>query len=157
MPKNDEIATYRNPIPTTDVIIEYNNGKKEGIILVERKNPPYGLAIPGGFAEWGISLPENAKKEAKEETNLEVILNQPEDVPFCVKSDPSRDPREHMISVTYVARGYGTLRAGDDAKKAYLVTPDEIIQLIQQDKIVFDHPQILMKYLAQKGYIGDAI
>ena len=143
MPKQEEIQHYRNPIPTTDIIIEY----KGGIILIERKNPPYGLALPGGFAEHGLSLPDNARKEAKEETGLEVILQTPEDEPFCVKSDPSRDPREHMISVTYIAKGYGQLKAGDDAKNAYIVTPKDIHSLIQQNKIVFDHPDILTKYL----------
>ena len=93
-----------NPYPTTDIIIEYERAGKEGIILIMRKNPPIGLALPGGFAEYGISLEENARKEGKEETNLEVILEN-EEQPFCVHSDPQRDPRGHMISVTYIAKG----------------------------------------------------
>src|SRR3989339_1687096 len=117
MPIQEEIIRHRNPFPATDIIIEYNDGLKEGIVLIARRNPPYGLALPGGFAEWGLSLEENAIKEAKEETGLEVILESPTK-PLCVRSDPSRDPRSHIISITYVGKGYGELLAGDDAKDA---------------------------------------
>ncbi len=140
---------YRNPIPTVDIIIEYTDGTKEGIIIIERKNPPYGLAIPGGFAEYGLSLEENAVKEAREETGLEVVLQNPER-PLCVHSRPDRDPRAHMISNTYIAQGRGNLQAGDDAKAAHLYTLEEVAQLIEQHKLVFDHGRILQKYLDQK-------
>ena len=151
MPAQDKIQVYRNPIPTTDIVIEYNNGDKDGIVLITRKNPPHGIALPGGFAELGISLEENAAKEAKEETGLEVILESPES-PLCVHSDPLRDPRAHMISVTYVAKGYGELRAGDDAKTATLYTINEVRDLLGQGQIVFDHERILIKYLEHRGY-----
>ncbi len=140
---------YRNPIPTVDIIIEYSDGTKNGIILIERKNPPYGLAIPGGFAEYGLSLEENAIKEAKEETGLEVILQNPEQ-PLCVHSRPDRDPRAHMISITYISQGVGKLQAGDDAKAVHLYTLEEVAQLIGQHKLAFDHGRILQKYLNQK-------
>ncbi|KYK25452.1 hypothetical protein AYK26_05950 [Euryarchaeota archaeon SM23-78] len=142
---------HQCPFTTTDIIIEYNDGSRNGIILVTRKNPPYGLAVPGGFAELGLTLEENAKKEAKEETGLEIIIENPEK-PLCVHSHPNRDPRGHMISNTYIARGYGTLRAGDDAKTARLYTINEVKGLIQQEKLVFDHARILEKYLRHKGY-----
>lgn len=148
----EEIKQFRNPFPTTDVIIEYDNGIKKGIVLIERKNPPYGLALPGGFAEYGISLADNVRKEAREETGLELIIHENEDEPFCVKSNPDRDPRAHMISVAYTAKGYGNLKAGDDAKRVYLLTHDEIKQLIQQKKIVFDHSDILNKYFARYNH-----
>ena len=142
---------YRNPIPTTDIIIEYNDGKNEGIVLITRKNPPYGLAIPGGFAELGISLEENAMKEAREETGLEVILESPER-PLCVHSNPKRDPRYHILSVAYVAKGYGSLQAGDDAAGARLYTIPEIKLLIRENGLAFDHARILEKYLEHRGY-----
>ena len=146
--KKYEGIGYRNPIPATDIIIEHNDGTKEGIVLIERKNPPYGLAIPGGFAELNMSLEENAIKEAKEETNLDVIIYNPEE-PLCVHSHPKRDPRYHLISVTFVARGYGVLTAGDDAAGAKLYTLDEVKNLLGKNKIAFDHERALKKYLSK--------
>ncbi len=145
---------YRNPIPTVDIIIEYSDGTKDGIILIERRNQPYGLALPGGFAEYGLSLEDNAVKEAREETGLEVVLRNPEQ-PLCVHSQPDRDPRAHMISITYIGHGSGKLQAGDDAKAAHLYSFEEVAELIEQHKIeqpklAFDHGRILQKYLNQK-------
>jgi ADP-ribose pyrophosphatase YjhB (NUDIX family) len=149
MPTQEQIQTNEWPIPTTDIIIEYQNG----IVLVERRNPPYGLAIPGGFAERGLSLPDNARKEAREETGLEIIIEGDEDEPFCVMSDPDRDPRYHMISATYIAKGVGELKAGDDAKAARVYTINEVKDLIENDGLAFDHAKILIKYLKHRGYI----
>ena len=151
MPATDKIAAYRNPIPTTDIIIEYSDGGRDGIVLITRKNPPHGIALPGGFAEWGISLEDNAVKEAREETGLEVILESPER-PFCVHSDPKRDPREHIMSVTYIAKGSGTIIAGDDAASARLYTIPEIEELVRDGKMAFDHAKTLEKYLREKPY-----
>lgn len=137
---------YRNPIPTVDIIIEYNDGRKQGIVLIERRNPPHGLAIPGGFAEYGLSLEENAIKEAREETGLEVIIQNPEQ-PLCVHSAPERDPRAHIISNTYIAQGRGQLQAGDDAQAAQVYTLAEVQQLIAEHELVFDHARALQKYL----------
>jgi len=147
MPAEKDIQEYRNPIPTTDIIIEYQNG----IVLIERKNPPYGLAIPGGFAEFGLSLPDNARKEAREETNLEIIIEN-EDMPM-VFSDPDRDPRYHMISVAYIARGFGKLQAGDDAQAARVYTINQVRDLIENNRLAFDHARILTKYLKHRGYV----
>jgi ADP-ribose pyrophosphatase YjhB (NUDIX family) len=143
---------YRSPFLATDIIIEYDNGRKKGIVLVTRKNPPYGLAIPGGFAEWGLTLEQNAIKEAREETGLEVIIENPEH-PLCVRSSPCRDPRGHMVSVTYIAKGIGTLNAGDDAKSAALYSIDELIPLAKSNHLVFDHSEILKEYLHYRGYL----
>lgn len=135
---------HRNPIPTTDIIIEY----EKGVVLIDRKNPPFGLAIPGGFAENGITLEDNAVKEAKEETNLDVVIqnkNHP-----TVYSNPDRDPRGHMISNVYVAKGYGKLIAGDDAKAAYVYNKDQLRQLIKNNALVFDHAKILTDYLGEQ-------
>lgn len=149
-PATAEVNGYRNPIPTTDIIIEYTDGKKSGIVLITRKNPPYGIAIPGGFAEWGLSLEENAAKEAMEETGLEIMLESPEK-PLCVHSSPGRDPRSHIMSVTYVARGIGRLHAGDDAASAKLYSIDEVVDLIRRNALAFDHGKALRKYLEHRG------
>ncbi|HJX05478.1 MAG TPA: NUDIX hydrolase [Candidatus Nanoarchaeia archaeon] len=140
----------RCPYIATDIIIEYNDGKKHGLVLITRKNPPYGLALPGGFAEYGLSLEENAVKEVKEETGLDAIILNPEQ-PLCVHSSPGRDPRAHVISSTYIAKGSGSLKGGDDAKSAELYSIDEVINLIEKNKLVFDHAKALKKYLIFKG------
>ncbi|MFH1637087.1 MAG: NUDIX hydrolase [Candidatus Woesearchaeota archaeon] len=150
--KEYERKGYRKPFLATDIIIEYNDGQKEGIILITRKNPPHGIAIPGGFAEYGLSLEENALKEAREETGLGIILENPEN-PFCVHSNPDRDPRSHVISVVYIARGQGELCAGDDAKTATLYTIEELLGLLGSGELVFDHERILLKYLEFRGHI----
>ncbi|MBR9703451.1 NUDIX hydrolase [Candidatus Woesearchaeota archaeon] len=140
------------PGTATDIIIEYNNGEKKGIVLITRKNPPHGLALPGGFAEYGLSYEENTIKEAKEETGLDVILENPER-PLCVHSTPTRDPRGHMTSITYVAKGSGELKAGDDAATANVFTREEIKGLIISNGLAFDHGRILEKYLEYRELI----
>ena len=105
-----------------------------------------------GIAEHGISLEENAIKEAREETGLEVILQDSEH-PFCVHSDPKRDVRDHMISVTYIAIGFGVLKADDDAEDAKLFSFDDVYVMIQENAFAFDHGRILEKYLAHKKYV----
>lgn len=145
--QEDQRTRYRQPFIATDIVIEYNDGMKEGIILITRKNKPYGLALPGGFAEYGLSLEENARKEALEETGLEIKIKNPEN-PLCIRSDPKRDPRAHVISVTYVAEGRGILRAGDDAKTAALYYLNEVVALLGRNKFAFpDHEDIILKYL----------
>src|SRR3972149_12306791 len=89
-----EIEIYKTPLTAVDIIIE-NDSK--GIILIKRKNPPFGWAIPGGFVEYGESLEEASVREAKEETNLEVRLIKQ----FHTYSDPNRDKRFHCISTVY--------------------------------------------------------
>ena len=80
--------TYRNPIPTVDTIIELINRPGRPIILIERQNPPFGWAIPGGFVDYGESVEIAARREAKEETSLEIELIEQ----FYVYSEPKRDP-----------------------------------------------------------------
>lgn len=131
------VRTYRNPIPTVDIIIECNSG----IVLIERRNPPHGWALPGGFVNYGETLEQAAAREAREETSLETsdlrLLG-------CY-SDPSRDSRMHTITTVFVAQGSGTPRAADDAVKLQLFPTDDLpIQLC------FDHETILRDYLLHK-------
>lgn len=129
---------YRNPFPTVDIIIEMDDGK---IVLIYRKNPPIGWAIPGGFVNYGETLEEGAKREAKEETSLDIeIIRQ-----FHTYSEPTRDPRFHTISTVYIAKGKGTPMARDDAKKISLFKRDEIPK-----NLVFDHARILKDYFENK-------
>lgn len=129
--------TYRNPIPTVDIIIKIDNS----IVLIERKNPPFGWALPGGFIEYGESLEEAAKREAKEETGLEVKnLRQ-----FYTFSEPERDPRYHTISTVFIAQGIGKPKAHTDAKNLKLFKLNEL-----PEKMAFDHKKILTEYLKNK-------
>ena len=128
----------KNPLPTVDIIIEISG---RGIVLIERKNPPHGWAIPGGFVDYGESLEHAAVREAKEETSLDVKLVEQ----FHSFSDPGRDPRFHTISTVFIATAEGAPKADDDAKKAQLFTETTLPSLI-----VFDHAQILRDYFRYK-------
>ncbi len=123
----------RNPFCTVDVIIEIEGG----IILIKRKNPPPGWAIPGGFVDYGESLEDAVCREAKEETGLDIELIRQ----FHTYSDPERDPRHHTISAIYIARASGKPNAGDDAKEVGIFKEESL-----PDDIAFDHRQILEDY-----------
>jgi 8-oxo-dGTP diphosphatase len=127
----------RNPFPTVDIIIEVG----EGIVLIKRKNKPFGWALPGGFVEYGESVEECAIREAKEETSLDVELVEQ----FHVYSDPKRDPRFHTISTVFIARAKGNPVGGDDAKEAKVFTESSL-----PDEIAFDHRKILEDYFRYK-------
>jgi ADP-ribose pyrophosphatase YjhB (NUDIX family) len=127
------VKTFRNPIPTVDVIIRVD----DKIVLIERKNEPKGWALPGGFVDYGESLEAAAVREAKEETGLEL-----EDLrQFGAYSDPARDPRQHNLSVVFTAEGSGDLLGGDDAAHAELFPLDAL-----PSPLCFDHGQILDDY-----------
>lgn len=147
---------YRNPFPTVDIIIEVNSVSQgadnklnsawenpdkslneTGIVLIRRKNPPYGWALPGGFVDYGESLETAATREAFEETSLKVTLL----FQLGAYSDPKRDPRHHSISVVFVARAAGLPVAADDAAEVGVFTKDTL-----PEKMVFDHGQILKDY-----------
>ncbi len=132
---------YKNPVPTVDIIIELDDRDATGIVLIERKNPPYGWAIPGGFVDYGESLEEAAVREAREETGLDVVLKRQ----FHTYSDPSRDSRRHTITTVYIARGEGILQAADDAKNAGIFNRENL-----PGNIVFDHSDILNDYFYKK-------
>lgn len=141
----------RCPYIATDIIIEYSHRGKNGIVLIERKNSPHGLALPGGFAEYGLALEENAAKEAKEETNLDVKILV-ENHPFMVLSQPDRDPRAHVISSVYIGQGVGTLKGGDDAKEARFYTLPEIWEMIPKNVWAFkDHAHILRSFIMDEA------
>ena len=133
---------HKNPVPTVDVIIEMKDDVgREGIVLIERKNPPYGWALPGGFVNYGESLEMAAVREAKEETSLDIELVRQ----FHTYSDPRRDPRGHTITTVFIAKASGEPLAGDDAQTIGVFTRDEV-----RFPLAFDHREILDDYFASK-------
>jgi 8-oxo-dGTP diphosphatase len=130
--------TPRRPSIAVDLIIEMEGDR---IILIRRRNPPHGWALPGGFMEYGESLEAAAVREAKEETGLDIeLIHQ-----LHTYSDPSRDPRGHTVSTVFIARARGTPRAGDDAGDVQTVSLTGI-----PFPLAFDHEQILADYLAYR-------
>lgn len=133
--------TFRNPAVTVDIIIEIDGG----IVLIERKNPPFGWALPGGFVDYGESLENAAIREAKEETSLDVKLTEQ----FHSYSDPERDPRHHTVSTVFIAEGKGHLKAEDDALNACVAKRDDL-----PAPLVFDHGRIADDYFRYKDGVS---
>jgi 8-oxo-dGTP diphosphatase len=128
------VTVYRNPFLTVDIIIRIPG---KGIVLIERKNPPYGWALPGGFVDYGESVETAAYREAKEETSLELEnLRQ-----FRTYSQPDRDPRHHTVSVVFTARGMGVPKAADDARDLKVFPLDKL-----PEAMAFDHARILADF-----------
>jgi len=125
------MANFRNPAPTVDAVVLLPGDR---VVLVRRRNPPRGWAIPGGFVDEGERLDVAAAREASEETGLSVTLLEQ----FHSYSDPARDPRRHTISTVYLATASGQPRGGDDAVEARAFPWDAL-----PDTIVFDHREIL--------------
>lgn len=127
----------RTPLLAADVIIELADRAGRPIVLIARRHPPYGWAIPGGFVDVGETVEEAAVREAREETGLEVRLLR---LLGCY-SDPARDPRGHTVSLVYVAEASGEPRGQDDAREAGVFDPARI-----PPDLAFDHAQILADY-----------
>ncbi len=130
----DVQRVYANPLPTVDIVIETAGG----IVLVRRRNPPHGWALPGGFVDYGETVETAALREAMEETGLEVRLKGV----LGVYSDPLRDPRRHTLSVVFVADSDGDPRAGDDAAEVTVCDAKNIAE-----PLCFDHEKIIKDYL----------
>jgi ADP-ribose pyrophosphatase YjhB (NUDIX family) len=135
-------VTYRNPVPTVDIIIETQAAGKHGIVLIERKNPPHGWALPGGFVDYGESLEQAAVREAAEETGLDVELIEL----MGAYSDPDRDPRQHTITNVFIARASGEPQGRSDAARADIFNADTL-----PAPLAFDHHRILTDYFQKRG------
>ncbi|RUM33886.1 MAG: NUDIX hydrolase [Desulfobulbus sp.] len=131
-----EIPVYKNPVPTVDILIELDGG----IVLIERKNPPLGWALPGGFVDYGESFEHAAVREAAEETGLEVTLIRQ----FHTYSNPDRDQRQHTASTVFIAQAKGIPCGADDALQAQVFSRESLPEL------VFDHQQIVDDYFTGK-------
>jgi len=125
------------PLLTVDIIIELPHLNDTPIVLIERRYPPHGWALPGGFVDMGESLESAAIREAKEETSLDITLK----ILLGCYSDPSRDKRLHTASAVYIAQAMGKPAAADDAKNLAIYCLNDI-----PDKLAFDHEQIVSDY-----------
>lgn len=125
----------KGPFVSVDACIDVGGR----VVLVRRAHPPPGWALPGGFVEPGEVLADACRREAREETGLEIELV----TQLFTYSDPRRDPRQHTISTVFAARATGAPTGGDDAAEARLFTEEEI----PWSEIVFDHAEILRDWL----------
>jgi len=132
----DRMVSEHVAVPriAVDLIIELGGDR---IVLIRRRNPPHGWALPGGFVEYGESLEAAAVREAREETGLTVELTRQ----FHTYSDPKRDPRHHTISTVYIAKSKGNPQAQDDTIAIGFFTESDL-----PEEIVFDHRSILRDY-----------
>lgn len=133
---------YRNPTPTTDVIVYRTNPKEQTeILLIERANAPYGWALPGGFVDEGEMVEAAAVREVFEETNLNIQLQ----TLLYVYSNPKRDTRQHNLSVVFTSNVSWeeslNAKGGDDAKQA------QFFRLQSLPTLVFDHAEIIEDFV----------
>lgn len=121
----------KTPLLAADALILYG----DGIVLIRRENSPYQgfYALPGGFVELGETVEEAVRREAREETGLDIVPIKL----VGVYSSPDRDPRGHVVSVSYLAWGRGVLSAGSDASSA------EVFALEALPPLAFDHALIV--------------
>ena len=130
----------KTPFVAVDGIIKlFLEDRLQGIVLIERKNDPKGLALPGGFVEIGERIEDALVREMKEETSLDVEIVRL----FKIYSDPKRDPRFHTVSAVFECIARGTPEASDDAKEAKIYRLEDL----PFDKLVFDHAKILQDFI----------
>jgi 8-oxo-dGTP diphosphatase len=131
------LENHRNPAPTVDAIIEVPGG----IVLIRRRNPPPGWALPGGFVDYGETVAAAAVREAREETGLTVQLTEL----FHVYSDPTRDPRQHTIATVFIGTATGVPVGADDAAEARVFNAASL-----PAPLAFDHARILADYFTYR-------
>ncbi|MEJ5173403.1 MAG: NUDIX hydrolase [Hydrogenothermaceae bacterium] len=133
--------TIKTPFVAVDGIVKVfsESGVFRGVVLIERRNFPQGLALPGGFVDIGESVEDALLREMKEEISLDVEIERL----FGVYSKPDRDPRFHTVSIVFVCKAVGEPEGKDDAKKADIYKLEDI----PFESLVFDHREILQDFL----------
>ena len=138
-----ETDTWHQPALAVDCIISVRG--TNGIILIERRNPPLGLSLPGGFVEYGETVEHAVRRETLEEVSCKLDdLKQ-----FRVYSDPTRDPRHHTVALVFTAVTDSVPKAGDDAKMVHLLEPS----WFPPQQMVFDHTQVIKDWLRSERWM----
>ena len=132
-PKMDKPIT---PLLAVDALIIGDLKSVQGVVLIKRKNPPYGWALPGGFVDIGETVEQAVVREAKEETNLDFTIVEL----VGIYSKPDRDPRGHTVSIVYAGKAAGDMIAKDDA------TEISVFSIYELPELAFDHKDIIMNY-----------
>lgn len=134
----------KTPHLATDGIIKLYNKQNKflGIVLIQRLNKPYGLALPGGFVDIGETVEAALVREMKEEVTLDVKIEKL----LNIYSNPNRDERFHTASAVYICSAFGLPKAADDAKEVFVYPLDKI----PFEKLVFDHKEILEDFLLER-------
>lgn len=130
------------PALTVDCILR---NATDAVLLIRRRNPPHGWALPGGFVDAGETVEAAVVREVREETGL--ALRDPQ--LWGVYSDPTRDPRQHTVSVVFHAMTTGTPQAGDDAAQAHFFAPEHL-----PTPLAFDHRRILDDFWARSADVS---
>lgn len=136
---NQQETLMHVPRLAVDGIVHFPGSKKT--VLIRRKGKTFHgrWAIPGGIVEVGEQVEDTLSRELFEEIGVDVV---PVDI-LGVYSDPSRDPRGHVVSVVFVCRIVGgALKAGSDASYCQVWNLDDGLP----SDLAFDHEQILEDY-----------
>jgi len=129
------------PLLAADIIIELVDLPARPIVLIKRKNPPYGWAIPGGFVDVGETVEQAACREMQEEVGLDVSITGL----LGVYSRPDRDPRGHTVTVIYTGDASGLPVAADDAADVGTFYRDTL-----PEPLAFDHDEVLADYFTAR-------
>ncbi len=127
----------RGPAVTVDVIVQNARGE---VVLIERRHPPHGWALPGGFVDRGERVEVAARREVREETHLDV---NPLHL-VGVYSDPARDPRGHTVTIVFSTRCDDEPRADDDAVSVGVFPIDAL-----PAEMAFDHREIITDFVSR--------
>lgn len=130
----------RNPVPTIDIILSENSNSNK-VLIIKREKDPFKdyFSLPGGFVNEGEKVEDAVRREAEEELLVKV---EPIDI-LGVYSDPNRDPRGHIMSITFIAKiTSGELKAGAGIAELRWIEINNLTNI----KFGFDHSKILDDY-----------
>ena len=133
------LTRFTFPLLTVDALIRDGNGR---VLLIKRRNPPPGWALPGGFVDYGETVEDAVVREIHEETGLTLT----DAVQFRAYSDPTRDPRHHIVTLVFSGKATGALAAGDDAVDGQFFPIDQL-----PEEMAADHGEIIRDYLRAMG------